>query len=81
MLSGEGAVRFVGGDVCVVAALPVVLRVAVDAVAALDLGDGGRRVGGRAQGVRVVSHGTAELDLVLVPVPPQHGLDLPREAG
>lgn len=53
-----------------------VFRVAVDAVAALHLCDGGRGVGGRAQGVRVVSHAAAELDIVLIPVPPQNCLDL-----
>lgn len=44
--------------------------VAVDAVAALHLRDGGRGVGGWTQGVRMVSHTTAELDIVLIPVPP-----------
>lgn len=53
-----------------------VFRVAVDAVAALHLGDGRSRVGGRAQGVRVVSHAAAELQVVLVPVPPENRLDL-----
>lgn len=53
-----------------------VFWVAVDAVAALHLRDGGRRVGGRAQGVRVVSHAAPELDIVLIPVPPQNRLDL-----
>lgn len=62
------------------AALAVhVFCVAVDAVAALHLGDGGRRVGGRAQGIRVVAYAAAELDLILVPVPPQNRLDLTRE--
>lgn len=55
-----------------------VFRVAVDAVAALHLGDGGGRVGGGAQGVRVVQ-AAAELDVILVPVPPQDCLDLSRE--
>lgn len=75
--SGEGAVRLQDGDVRVVEALPVhVVRVAVDGVAALHLDDGGGRVGGRAQGVRVVPDAAAELDVVLVPVSPQNRLDL-----
>lgn len=53
-----------------------VFWVAVDAVAALYLGDGGRRVGGWAQGVRVVPDAAAKLDVVLVPVSPQNRLDL-----
>lgn len=53
-----------------------VFWVAVDAVAALHLGDGGRRVGGWAQGVWVVSNAAAKLDVVLVPVSPQNRLDL-----
>lgn len=53
------------------AALAVhVFCVAVDAVAALYLCDGGSSVGGRAQGVRVVSYAAAELDVILVPVSP-----------
>lgn len=55
-------------------------RVAVDAVAALHLGDGGGRVGGRAQRVRVGSDAAAELDAILVPVPPQNSLDLIGDA-
>lgn len=51
-------------------------RVAVDAVAAVHLSDGGCGVGGRTQGVRVVSHAAAKLDVVLIPVPPQNRLDL-----
>lgn len=49
---------------------------AIDAVAALHLCDGGGGVGGRAQGVRMVPHAAAELDIVLTPVPPQNCLDL-----
>lgn len=79
-LSGEGAVRLQDGDVRVVEALPVrEFRVAVDGVAALHLDDGRSRVGGRAQGVGVVSDAAAELDVVLVPVPPQNRLDLDRK--
>lgn len=54
-------------------------RVAVNAVAALHLGDGGSRVGGGAQRVRVVPHAAAELDVVLVPVSPQNCLDFSIE--
>lgn len=53
-----------------------VFWVAVNAVAALHLRDGGRGVGGRTQGVRMVSHTAAKLDIVLIPVPPQNCLDL-----
>lgn len=56
-----------------------VFCVTVDAVAALYLGDGGSCVGGRTQGIRVVSHAAAKLDIILVPVPPQNRLDLTRE--
>lgn len=60
-------------------ALPVhVFRVAVDAVAALHLREGGGCVGGRAHGVRVVPYAVTKLDIILVPVPPQDRLDLTR---
>lgn len=53
-----------------------VLAGAVVAVAvALHVADGGHGVGGRAQGVRV-AEAVLKLDLVLVPVPPQHCLHL-----
>lgn len=55
-----------------------VFCVAVDAVAALHLCDGGRRVGRGAQRVGVVPHAASKLDMVLVPVPPQNRLDLTR---
>lgn len=75
--SSEGAVRPVEGGVRLVAALAVhVLRVSVDAVATLHLGDGRRRVGSGAQSVRVVPHTAAQLQVVLVPVAPQDRLDL-----
>lgn len=62
------------------AALAVhVFRVAVNAVATLHLRDGGRRVGGGAQGVRVVSDAASELYVILIPVPPQKRLDLTGE--
>lgn len=53
-----------------------VLAGAVVAVAvALHVADGGHGVGGRANGIRV-AEAVLKLDLVLVPVPPQHGLHL-----
>lgn len=66
-----------GHAVHVVVALAVeVLAGAVVAVAvALHVADGGHGVGGRAHGVRV-AEAVLKLDLVLVPVPPQHGLHL-----
>lgn len=79
-MSGKGAVRLQYGGICVVAALAVhVFGVAVDAVAALHLGDGGSCVGSRAQGIGVVSYAAAKLDVILVPVPPQNSLDLAQE--
>lgn len=80
--SGEGAVRPVEGGVGLVAAPAVhVFRVSVDAVAALHLCDGRGRVGGGAQRVRVVPHAAAQLQVVLVPVAPQHRLDLARDTA
>lgn len=53
-----------------------VLAGALVAVAvALHVADGGHGVGGSAHGVRV-AEAVLELDLVLVPVPSQHGLHL-----
>lgn len=56
-----------------------VLRVAVYAVAAVDLrhggGHGGHGVGGRTERLRVGQR-AAELDAVLIPVPPQNALHL-----
>lgn len=56
-----------------------VFCVAVDAVAALYLCDGGGCVGGRTHRFRVVPYAAAKLDVVLVPMPPKNCLDLTRE--
>lgn len=57
-----------------------VLAGAVVAVAvALHVADGGHGVGGRAHGVRV-AEAVLKLDLVLVPVPPQHRLHLQAQS-
>jgi len=57
-------------DVLVVLAIQV-LSVALDAVAAVHLRQGGGRVGGRAN-----AEVPAKLHALLVPVSPQDGLDL-----
>lgn len=52
-----------------------VLGVALDAVAAVDLGERRRHVGGRAEEVGV-GEGAGELHPLLVPVSPQNALHL-----
>lgn len=61
-------------DVLVVLAIQV-LGVALDAVAAVHLCQGRRRIGGRAEDVSV-GKGAAKLHALLVPVSPQDSLDL-----